>query len=570
MNCMKSIILILLFAFLVWSANVQTCNARRVGKHWRQSRVTSASLSKKSKSHGSSQNHHSSGSKSKKKSPPPPTNKPPPPPTNNPPPPKEAPSLPPPPPTEAPVAPPPSQGVPPPSKGAPPPPKEAPLAPPPPPSQGTPPPSKGGSSSPPASHSSIFNVLDFGAKGNGNADDTKAFQATWAAACKVEASTMLVPSQYTFLVGLISFSGTYCQSNIVFQLDGTIIAPTYAKAWSAGLFQWIEFTKLRGITIQGKGIIDGRGSVWWQDSPLDNPIDDETELFFPEDETEEKNSPVSAALNGLYPSNKPTALRFYGSANVIVTGITIQNSPQCHLKFDNCIGVHVFNLDVSSPGDSPNTDGIHLQNSRDVLIHSSILACGDDCVSIQTGCSNILIHDVKCGPGHGISIGGLGKDGTKACVSNVTVRDVVMHNTMNGVRIKTWQGGLGSVENVLFSNIQVSEVEFPIVIDQYYCDKRACKNSTSAVALTGVTYEMIKGTYTVKPVHLACSDSLPCVDVTLTNINLKPLQEVNHHLYDPYCWKAYGELSTPTIPPVDCLQSGKPSSSRTQSDADSC
>lgn len=67
------------------------------------------------------------------------------------------------------------------------------------------------------------------------------------------------------------------------------------------------------------------------------------------------------------------------------------------------------------------------------------LYAGDDCISIQTGCSGIFIHDVICGPGHGISIGSLGKDNTRACVSNVTVRDVKMHDTMNGVRIKTWQ-----------------------------------------------------------------------------------------------------------------------------------
>lgn len=64
---------------------------------------------------------------------------------------------------------------------------------------------------------------------------------------------------------------------------------------------------------------------------------------------------------------------------------------------------------------------------------------GDDCISIQTGCSNVYVHNVNCGPGHGISIGSLGKDNTRACVSNITVRDVIMHNTMNGVRIKTWQ-----------------------------------------------------------------------------------------------------------------------------------
>lgn len=71
------------------------------------------------------------------------------------------------------------------------------------------------------------------------------------------------------------------------------------------------------------------------------------------------------------------ALRFYGSFNVTVTGITIQNSPQCHLKFDNCIGVLVHDMSISSPGDSANTDGIHLQNSKDVLIHTTSLACGN-------------------------------------------------------------------------------------------------------------------------------------------------------------------------------------------------
>lgn len=70
------------------------------------------------------------------------------------------------------------------------------------------------------------------------------------------------------------------------------------------------------------------------------------------------------------------AVRFYGSSDVMVTGITIQNSQQTHLKFDSCTSVQVFGITVSSPGDSPNTDGIHLQNSQDVTIHSSKLACG--------------------------------------------------------------------------------------------------------------------------------------------------------------------------------------------------
>ncbi|PHU02830.1 hypothetical protein BC332_28081 [Capsicum chinense] len=505
----RSFTFMFIVAFLVWSSlNVEICNARR-GKHWRQqTRSSSASLyKKKGKSHGSN-NHHKSGSKPKPKYLSPPPSKP-----NN-------------------------------------------------------PPSKGYDNVP---STNIFDVRNFGAVGDGKTDDTKAFQTAWAAACKVEASTMIVPSQYVFLVGPISFSGPYCQHNIVFQLDGTIIAPVDAKSWGSGLFQWLEFTKLVGITIKGSGVIDGRGAFWWQDAPYSDPLDDELKLIIPLNKTllRPPPTPLNSSLSGKMPSIKPTALRFYGSFNVTVTGITIQNSQQCHLKFDNCIGIVVYNFTVSSPGDSPNTDGIHLQNSKDALIRSSNIACGDDCVSIQTGCTNVYVHNINCGPGHGISIGGLGKDNTKACVSNITVKDIVMKNTMNGVRIKTWQGGSGSVQGVFFSNIQVNEVQLPIVIDQFYCDKSKCKNQTAAVALSGINYEGIKGTYTVKPVHLACSDSMPCQDVTLTNIQLKPVQE-RYHMYDPFCWQTFGELYTPTQPPIGCLQVGKPSSNKIQADHDQC
>ncbi|CAH1451568.1 unnamed protein product [Lactuca virosa] len=506
----RSFTLAILVAILVWSsATHNSCNATRSGRHWRKNRSTSTTLSKKK----SGNNHHNGGggkSKSKSSS----------------------------------------------HKATP---ASAPA-----------PPEHDDGGVPAAANT--YNVLNFGAKGDGIADDTKAFEGAWAVACKVKGSKIIVPSPYKFLLGPITFSGPYCQPNIVFQIDGTIIAPSSFKSYGSGLFQWILFTKLVGLTIQGGGTIDGSGSIWWKSTPFDDPLDDELKLIIPINGTTGKkilDSSITDSLGGIMPSIKPTAVRFYGSFDVTVTGITIQNSPQCHLKFDNCVGVSVYNFKVSSPGDSPNTDGIHLQNSKDVLIHTTDLSCGDDCVSIQTGCSNIYIHNVNCGPGHGISIGSLGKDNTKACVSNVTVRDVMMTNTMNGVRIKTWQGGSGSVKGIMFSNIQVSEVQLPIVIDQFYCDKSTCKNQSSAVALSGISYERVRGTYTVKPVHFACSDSMPCTDVNLNGINLKPVQE-RYHMYDPFCWKTFGELLSPAVPPVECLQIGKPSSSHVQADHDSC
>nr|CAB3477720.1 unnamed protein product [Digitaria exilis] len=320
---------------------------------------------------------------------------------------------------------------------------------------------KGQPSQPPpaaTSQGAVFNVVDFGAKGDGVTDDTKAFEGAWAAACKQGASTVLVPSGLEFLVGPISFSGPYCKPNIVFQLEGTILAPTSAKSFGSGLLQWLEFTKLNGIVIQGNGIINGRGQQWWTYSDPEDEYDDDM---------------YDAELERM-PQIKPTALRFYGSFNVVVAGITIVNSSQCHLKFDNCQGV--------------------------------------------------MVHD----------------------------------------------GGVGLVQDIRFSNIQVSEVQTPIVIDQFYCDKSSCRNQTSAVGVSEVQYENIRGTFTIKPVHFACSDSIPCSGISLTGVQLRPVQVPHYHLNNPFCWQAFGELYTPTVPPIACLQIGKPAGNNLQSYNDIC
>lgn len=47
----------------------------------------------------------------------------------------------------------------------------------------------------------------------------QAFEDAWKEACKVAASTLLVPSGSTFLVGPVSFLGNECKENIVFQVN---------------------------------------------------------------------------------------------------------------------------------------------------------------------------------------------------------------------------------------------------------------------------------------------------------------------------------------------------------------
>lgn len=132
------------------------------------------------------------------------------------------------------------------------------------------------------------------------------------------------------------------------------------------------------------------------------------------------------------------------------------------------------NLKISAPKNSPNTDGIHIGQSNGVEISSSVIGTGDDCVSIGQGSKNINITDVYCGPGHGISVGSLGKAKDEQVIG-LTVRNCTFTETDNGVRIKTWPDSTeGLASNFTFDNIVMNNVGNPIVIDQQYCPYNKC------------------------------------------------------------------------------------------------
>lgn len=66
------------------------------------------------------------------------------------------------------------------------------------------------------------------------------------------------------------------------------------------------------------------------------------------------------------------------SSNLVVSGIKIQNSPQFHMKFDGCEGVLIEKLVISTPKLSPNTDGIHIGNTKSVGIYNSMISNGKE------------------------------------------------------------------------------------------------------------------------------------------------------------------------------------------------
>ncbi|KAB1208664.1 hypothetical protein CJ030_MR6G006525 [Morella rubra] len=148
----------------------------------------------------------------------------------------------------------------------------------------------------------------------------------------------------------------------------------------------------------------------------------------------------------------------------------------------------------------------------------------DDCVSLGDGNEQITIQKVTCGPGHGISVGSLGKYNNEQPVKGVTVRTCTFTNTMFGVRIKTWPGSPNGVaSDMFFEDLVMNNVGTPVLIDQQYCPYGKCLAKVpSRVKISDVSFKSIRGTSTTKvAVKLSCSKSLPCQNVKLSNIDLK-------------------------------------------------
>ncbi|CAI5478705.1 unnamed protein product, partial [Closterium sp. Yama58-4] len=175
----------------------------------------------------------------------------------------------------------------------------------------------------------------------------------------------------------------------------------------------------------------------------------------------------------------------------------------------------------------------------------------DDNISIEEGAHRVTIANIWGTAGHGISIGSLGAHGTVACVSDVTVRNVVLTDTDNGLRIKTYQGGRGLVKNIQFKNVLMKNIKLPIVIDQNYCDRSTpgvvCEKQTDNVAVQGVSFSNIEATTTFKRgLLLNCSYSVPCRDIHLSNVRVTP--ESKSVLISPVIRNVYGKFDSKTRP----------------------
>ncbi|KAE8811216.1 Polygalacturonase [Hordeum vulgare] len=340
-----------------------------------------------------------------------------------------------------------------------------------------------------------YNVMDFGARPDGGTDSAGAFQAAWGAACNDTGSSgarpvLRVPAG-RFLLSRAYFKGPCRSAGVVVAIDGngTVFAPPAVDGRA-----WIMFHHADGLAIHG-GTLDGQGQEYWAC----------------------KKAGRCTAGQG------PRTLDISQSKGVSVKQMTLLDSKEFHMVIFDCTNVTVQGVRIIAPADSPNTDGIHASRSRHVSILNTTIGTGDDCVSLGPGTSDMLIRDITCGPGHGISIGSLGWQADEEEVRNVTVDRAVLTGTTNGLRIKTWgTPNSGSVVNVSFSRVTMHRVANPIVVDQNYCPRKLdCPGKSSGVQISNVSYTDIEGTsMTPVAVKFNCSDTNPCSGINLRNIRL--------------------------------------------------
>jgi polygalacturonase len=305
-------------------------------------------------------------------------------------------------------------------------------------------------------HADVFDVRDYGAKGDGTTLDTVAIQKALDACGKAGG-------------GVVRFTaGTYLskpitmrtETTVELQAGATLQATTnhsdfmktpgdWLKARGGDFIPFVGGKNLTNVTFTGGGTIDGGGAVWWG-------------------EAEKARQKVPG-----YTLPRPDLIVLQRCKNLRMENITLQNSPKLHFGPEECEDVVVSNVTIISPESAANTDGVDPSDCRHVLITKCRIDTGDDNISIKTGhkvpgrefaCEDITVSDCTFLHGHGMSIGSQ----TSGGVHDVTVERCSFENTDNGIRIKSQRGRGGLVENIVFADITMTNVDPAVTFTCYY------------------------------------------------------------------------------------------------------
>lgn len=273
----------------------------------------------------------------------------------------------------------------------------------------------------------VFNVLKYGAVGNGKTLDTDAIQkAIDAASQKGNGAQVLVPAGRKYLIGTLEL-----KSNIDFHLQGDaeLLVSTNQKDYSGEAA--IIANGANELTISGTGSINGRAPE------IMSHYDNVDEWWIPKDWRPK-----------LFILTKCTDLK--------VLNITINKAPLWSLHMLGCENVLIDGIKVRNNLDVPNCDGIVPDHCRNVEIRNCEISCGDDAIVVKATrqtedygpSANIHVHDCLLETqDSGVKIG----TETTQDIFNVVFERIKIKTSCRGLNIQLRDEG--DVYNIIFRDI---------------------------------------------------------------------------------------------------------------------
>lgn len=354
------------------------------------------------------------------------------------------------------------------------------------------------------------NIVRAGAVGDGNTLNTKAIQQAIDAQHRKGGGVVLVPA------GLWLTGPIVLKSNINLHLaqGATLLFtadfdqyPLLETNWE-GLQQMrnqspISATGVTNIGITGKGIVDGNGDAWrmvkkdkltgsqWKKlQDRGGVLSEDGKTWYPSQKSlagskltnpgvlsPEKDA---AFFNSVKDFLRPNMVLLSECKNILLEGVTFQNSPAWCIHPLVCEDLTVRDIKVKNPWYAQNGDGIDVESCKNVLIEKSVFDVGDDALCMKSGrdaegrkrgkpTESVIIRDCIVYASHGGFVVGSEMSGG---VRNVFVSNCTFIGSDIGLRFKTTRGRGGVVENVFIRNIYMKDIPGEaILFDMYYAAK---------------------------------------------------------------------------------------------------
>ncbi len=301
----------------------------------------------------------------------------------------------------------------------------------------------------------IYDVREFGAKGDGSTVDTDAFVHALRAATDAGGGTVIVPA------GRYQLTPFTLPSRVHLHLEpgSVLLSPTKLEAYPheaqedtqgeshrAGL---ITARDAESIAITGSGTVEANGIAFFDTSRL-HPGGDWKREFTRQkaDFGSEKFGPsVWPYAHGERPGNP---IRFIRCKHVRLEGVTVQNSPVWHLNIRDCRDVQIRGLNINSLASQRrlgNDDGMDLTNCSGVRISDCLIETGDDCIAIFGSEDVIAGNCVLNSRSSGVRVGFSEGDSRRCIFHDLTVDA----NCAFKVNVR----GPGSVEDISFHDMIV-------------------------------------------------------------------------------------------------------------------